>query len=238
MRALKWIRQLIVGSLIALLYSAPLLAQMETVPCKVLDPEVQLSYKGSCVEGLAEGQGVARGLEGAFYQGGFKAGLASGYGVKLYPNGDAYAGQWYQGYKHGEGMYEYGEQSPWRGDKYVGQWQLDQRHGQGSYSFYPTGEAFNAQWDQGQTDTEASPLLIRRQRTVEVLGPVIGQVGVQVCSVLTDGALPQRVAYGQVVNVQEDRIQVRVDTPAVLQYSTLALNPRWDLITEWTLCDQ
>src|SRR5690625_7119682 len=57
--------------------------------------------------------------------------------------------------------------------------------------------------------TEASPLMQRRQRSVEVLMPVIGRVGVQVCSTLTDGAGPERVAHGQVVAVHDERIQVR-----------------------------
>lgn len=217
-------------------WTAGVYADEPVMRCQVLDPELQRSYEGGCENGFAHGQGVAKGEHGAFYQGHFQAGAASGYGVKLYANGDAYAGQWHQGYRHGQGMYEYGEQSPWRGDKYVGQWQFDQRHGQGSYLFYPTAEAFTSEWDQGQAQSDASPLLIRRKRTAEVLIPVIGQVGAQVCSTLTDGASPQRVAQGQVVAALEDRIQVRVDTPAVLQHSTLTLNPRWDLITEWTRC--
>src|SRR5690625_8050735 len=72
--------------------------------------------------------------------------------------------------------------------------------------------------------TEASPLMQRRQRSVEVLMPVIGRVGVQVCSTLTDGAGPERVAHGQVVAVHDERIQVRVDTQAVLQHSDLQFN--------------
>lgn len=207
-----------------------------SMSCQVLDPELQLSYQGGCENGLAHGQGVARGEDGAFYQGGFQAGAASGYGVKLYANGDAYAGQWHQGYRHGQGMYEYGEQSPWRGDKYVGQWQFDQRHGQGSYLFYPTGEAFNTEWVQGQAQSPAPPMMIRRKRAAEALLPVLGQAGTKVCSTLTDGASPQRIAHGQVLNALEDRIQVRVDTPEVLEHSTLTLNPRWDVITIWTRC--
>lgn len=227
-----------VALIVALLGLCSIGATANAMSCQVLDPELQLEFDGDCVNGLAHGQGVARGEQGAFYQGGFEAGAASGYGVKLYANGDAYAGNWDQGYRHGQGMYEYGEQSPWRGDKYVGQWQLDQRQGQGSYLFYPTGESFTAQWNQGQTDTTATPLLIRRKRMAEALGPVIGQVGAQVCSTLTNGASPQRVAYGQVMAVVEDRIQVRVDTAEVLQASSLVLNPRWDLINEWTTCHQ
>jgi|GEM_PF-776388 len=211
-------------------------AEPTPIGCYVLDPELQLFYNGDCVDGKAQGQGVAMGLHGAFYQGGFDQGAAQGYGVKLYANGDAYAGQWDQGYRHGHGVYEYGELSPWRGDKYVGAWHRDQRHGPGSYLFAPTMEAFEAEWDQGDTDTPASPLLQRRQRTAEVLAPVIGQVGTQVCSTLTDGAGPDRVAHGQVVAVHEDRIQVHVDTLEVLQYSSLAFNPRWDPITTWGLC--
>lgn len=204
--------------------------------CVVQDPELQLSYSGDCVDGQAHGRGVATGLHGAFYQGHFVAGAADGYGVKLYANGDAYAGEWSAGYREGFGVYEYGERSPWRGDKYVGQWQRDQRHGQGTYLFYPTMEPFESEWDQGAPQAEASPLMQRRQRSVEALAPMIGQVGAQVCSTLTDGAGPERVAQGQVVAVHDDRIQVRVDTEAVLQHSELQYNPRWDLITTWRQC--
>lgn len=226
-----WLLLLVGGMLTSVAKSEP-----STLSCQVLDPELQLAYHGGCAQGLAQGEGVARGENGAFYQGHFQAGAASGYGVKLYANGDAYAGQWHQGYRHGQGMYEYGEQSPWRGDKYVGQWQLDQRHGSGSYLFYPTAEAFTSEWDQGQAQSPASPLLIRRKRTAEVLIPVLGQVGTRVCSTLTDGASPDQVAQGQVVASQEDRIQVWIETPTVLEHSTLTLNPRWDLITLWTRC--
>ncbi|MCC2597536.1 hypothetical protein LKR43_14455 [Pusillimonas sp. MFBS29] len=206
--------------------------------CKVLDPELQTSYEGDCLNGLAQGQGVARGANGAFYQGGFDAGAASGYGVKLYANGDAYAGEWLQGYRHGQGVYEYGEHSPWRGDKYVGQWDHDQRHGRGSYLVYPTGEAFTGDWNMGQTDTLASPMMVRRKRTFEALAPVLGQVGAELCSTLTDGASPRNIARGRVVAVQDERIQVLVETPEVLRRSALTVNPRWDVMTEWMVCAQ
>jgi len=215
---------------------APENKESKSTQCQVLDPALQRFYQGGCRQGKAHGQGVAYGADGALYQGQFKDGLASGYGVKLYANGDAYAGEWRQGYRHGYGVYEYGEQSPWRGDKYVGDWQWDQRHGQGTYYFYPTGEPFVAQWKQGKADTTATPLLIRRQRMAEVLGSIIGKKGTQVCSTLTDGASPDRVAQGQVIDWVEDRILVRVDSPEVLQYSALTHNPRWDIITQWRLC--
>lgn len=206
--------------------------------CRVLDAELQRSYEGGCVNGLAQGQGFARGADGASFQGEFQAGRKSGYGVKLYANGDAYAGDWRDDMRHGQGVYEFGERSPWRGDKYVGQWANDQRQGRGAFLPYPSGEPFYADWEQGSPTTLASPTLIRRKRAYDALAPVLGQVGKHICSITTDGASPQRVAYGQVVAVQGERIQVRVDTPEVLRHSTLVLNPRWDLMTDWMVCAQ
>lgn len=205
-------------------------------PCQVHDPELQLNYRGGCHNGLAHGEGVARGEYGAYYQGSFENGYKSGYGVKLYANGDAYAGDWKQDYRDGTGTYTYGEQSPWRGDHYTGQWARDARHGRGSYQFHPTGETFTADWNMGQTDAFASPLLIRRQRAAQALIPTLGQPGTPVCSTLTDGASPQRIARGTVTAVQDDRIQVHVATTDVLAHSQLSLNPRWDVITEWMIC--
>lgn len=226
----------------SLFWVTPILAE-KAIPakagevCKVLDPELQVQYVGSCIEGFAQGAGIARGLDGAFYQGHFTAGAKSGYGVKLYANGDAYAGNWLNDFRHGHGVYEFGERSPWRGDKYVGEWEQDQRHGQGTYLFYPTGESFKANWVEGQTDAFASPLLIRRQRTYEILAPALGQVGARVCSSLTAGASPELIAHGEVVAVEGERIQVLVHTKEVLDRSReLLLNPRWDLMTEWMVC--
>lgn len=206
--------------------------------CRVLDAELQQAYEGGCVNGLAQGQGFAKGADGVSYQGEFQAGRKSGYGVQLYANGDAYAGDWRDDMRHGQGVYEFGEGSPWRGDKYVGQWANGQRQGRGAFLPYPSGEPFYADWEQGVPTTLASPTLIRRKRAYEALAPVLGQVGKQVCSITTDGASPQRIAHGQVVAVQGERIQVRVDAPDVLRHSTLVLNPRWDLMTDWMICAQ
>lgn len=227
------LRHCLLGTLFVL---AGLPLSLQAEDCQVLDPELQHAYEGGCQDGLAHGQGRARGEGGAFYQGSFAHGAASGYGVKLYETGDAYAGQWHKGYRHGHGVYEYGERSPWRGDRYVGQWQWDQRHGEGTYYFHPTGEPFFTRWEEGRPLSTATPLLIRRQRAAEELIPVLGQPGTEVCSTLTDGATPERVAHGRVVDLQEDRIRVHIDTPEVLQYSSLAVNPRWDVITKWGLC--
>ena len=47
-------------------------AQMALSPCKVQDPELQGTYRGTCANGAAEGTGEAWGI--AYYRGEFKAG--------------------------------------------------------------------------------------------------------------------------------------------------------------------
>ena len=222
-----------------LLAWAPAHAHEDAAPvsCKVLDPELQQSYTGDCLNGWADGQGLARGAQGAWYRGGFKAGRKSGHGVKLYPNGDAYTGDWANDMRNGEGRYEYGPHSPWRGDAYQGGWRDDKRDGQGTYIFFPSGDRFTATWVANGTDTVGTATITRRKRVAEVLAPVLGKPGTHVCSVTTEGASPQRMAQGVVTDMLDDRLQVRLDSPAVLQHSTdPTLNPRWESITDWILC--
>ncbi len=205
--------------------------------CRVHDAELQLSYAGDCLDGWAHGQGIARGADGAWYRGGFEHGRKSGYGVKLYANGDGYAGDWLNGQREGQGRYEYGAHSPWRGDVYQGGWQADQRNGEGTYIFFPSGDRFTAHWVNGQTKDEGTTTVTRRKQAFEVLAPVLGHVGLAVCSVTTQGAGPQRVAHGRVVDVLSDRLLVHIDTADVLAHSPdPALNPRWEVLTEWMLC--
>lgn len=205
--------------------------------CRVLDPDLQLGYQGGCESGLAQGQGTARGAQGAWYRGGFQAGMKSGQGAKVYPNGDAYVGGWRDDRREGQGRYEFGPTSPWRGDVYQGGWQADQRQGRGTYIFFPSGDRFVGQWDNGATATEGTTTVTRRKQAFEVLAPVIGQVGVRVCSVMTQGAGPDHVARGQVVDVLSDRLLVRIDSADVLARSPdPALNPRWEVLTEWLPC--
>lgn len=208
-----------------------------TPPCQVQDPELQLDYVGACHNGRAHGQGVARGADGAWYRGHFEHGRKSGYGVKLYANGDGYAGEWHNDKRQGQGRYEYGAHSPWRGDVYQGGWQDDKYNGQGTYIFFPSGDRFTAQWTEGQTQDVGTTTVTRRKQALDVLAPVLGQPGVTVCSVITQGAGPGRIARGEVVDVLADRLLVRIDTDDVLARSPdPSLNPRWEVLTEWMLC--
>src|SRR5438067_5493981 len=97
--------------------------------CQVLDPELQGSYSGPCVNGLAEGKGVARGS--AEYEGEFKAGRKHGRGVKSWPSGDRYEGEFANDEKQGHGTYTWGR-GPWAGERYEGNYVDDKREGFGT----------------------------------------------------------------------------------------------------------
>lgn len=229
-------RYAIAASITWTLASATALAQGAQEQCKVLDPELQLSFEGDCVNGAAFGSGLARGKDGAWYEGQFLAGAKTGQGTKHYSTGDVYTGQWKRDQRHGYGTYVFGEDSPWRGDRYEGYWQHDQRHGRGTYIFYPGEDQFAAQWKNGGTETVGTTTLARRKLAYQAISTNLSQPETSVCSVTTDGASPRIIARGIVRNAVGDRLYVEIQTPEVLYFSKLKKNPRWDVMTEWTTC--
>lgn len=230
-------RVALAASLLWCAATGALAAPAHAAACRVLDPQLQAHYAGGCVDGLAQGEGLAQGAHGAWYRGHFSAGMKSGQGIKIYPNGDAYVGGWAKDEREGQGRYEYGQRSPWRGDVYQGGWHADQRSGAGTYVFYPSGDRFATHWIAGVPQSVATPTLTRRKQAMAVLGPAIGHKGAVVCSVTTQGASPERIARGVVTGVLGDRLQVRITTPDVLADSAdPSLNPRWEVLTDWLPC--
>jgi len=73
--------------------------------CKVLLEEISETYKGDCEGGLADGKGVAKGID--TYKGKFKKGLPDGEGKYTYKNGNVFTGNFKNGLKHGEGKFVY-----------------------------------------------------------------------------------------------------------------------------------
>ncbi|RLD65057.1 MAG: hypothetical protein DRI84_07600, partial [Bacteroidetes bacterium] len=73
--------------------------------CHVLNPAIQESYEGGCKNGLAHGEGLAKGVD--TYQGRFKKGLPDGYGTYNWANGAIYQGDWKKGKRSGRGSYSY-----------------------------------------------------------------------------------------------------------------------------------
>lgn len=91
----------------------------ENEACKVLLPEISESYQGACKNGLAHGNGIAKGLD--VYEGKFKKGLPHGEGKYTWSNGNFYDGSWKEGKRNGKGiMYNASEEQ-----KILGMWKND-----------------------------------------------------------------------------------------------------------------
>lgn len=89
--------------------------------CKVLKPEIATSYSGDCKKGLANGNGIAEGIDK--YEGRFKEGLPQGNGTYRYANGDIYEGDFKDGMRSGNGKFTFkflGKDST-----YLGMWKED-----------------------------------------------------------------------------------------------------------------
>ncbi|MEI6139166.1 MAG: hypothetical protein WCP85_07870 [Mariniphaga sp.] len=88
---------------IVLVFSQSNVFSQET--CKVLKPEISGKYIGDCKNGLADGKGLAEGIDK--YEGKFKKGLPNGQGTYTWSTGEVYKGSWFEGKKHGEGKFTF-----------------------------------------------------------------------------------------------------------------------------------
>jgi hypothetical protein len=89
--------------------------------CRVMKPEIAGIYQGECKKGLAQGKGIAQGIDR--YEGQFSKGLPSGTGTYKWANGVYYEGQWKNGFRDGEGKMVYRDSVVsgfWREDRYLG----------------------------------------------------------------------------------------------------------------------
>lgn len=116
--------------------------------CHVLNPAIQESYEGGCKNGLAHGEGLAKGVD--TYQGRFKKGLPDGYGTYNWANGTIYQGDWKKGKRSGRGTYSYSVDGRdtsiiglWKDDEYIGKEikhpQVTRSQNIDSYDFRITG---------------------------------------------------------------------------------------------------
>jgi len=88
--------------------------------CIVLKKELLGIYEGKCKNGLAHGQGIAKGKD--WYQGRFRKGLPDGYGKYVWMTGEIYEGFWKKGKMNGEGTYSF--KSNDRDSVYEGLWRM------------------------------------------------------------------------------------------------------------------
>lgn len=181
--------------------------------CRVIDPELQGQYTGPCVNGLAQGHGVAAGT--ARYTGDFVAGRKHGMGLKVWPNGDRYEGAFVDDLKQGQGAYRWGAGSAWAGQRYVGAYVADRREGLGTYE-WPDGRKLSGQW---QADLPSPLLAAQMQTTIRVYAEQMVRVsipGAKVCRSVPVGISEMDTITAIVLAAEGDRIRVRIERPGKL----------------------
>ena len=178
--------------------------------CRVLDPELAGFYRGGCKDGLAEGYGEAK--SSAEYRGDFHAGRKQGRGVKTWPSGDRYEGEFVADRKEGIGKYTWSSSGPAAGESYSGGYLNDRRNGYGVYQ-WPSGDRYAGQWADDAIVGMPTPAMIARARAITETLAVVAKPGVKVCRALLVGIAVHDWIRGEVIAVDADRIEVRIDDP-------------------------
>lgn len=212
--------------------------------CKILDPDLaQGTYHGGCKDGWADGYGeVVYEKSGGIssYRGDFLAGKKHGRGIKVMPNGDRYTGDFRDDYRDGQGVYVWGDKTPWAGDRYEGEYRRDLRHGRGVYQ-WNSGDRYEGAWE---NDLRMGPSVmeLRRAQAAEAVVRSV-KAGAMVCAEKRwDKVNTQRIR-GIVESVKDKMVQVRIVEVeggiASHQGATLTTGGLLvDEETHWQLCGQ
>lgn len=174
-------------------------------PCRVMDPELVGQYVGGCRDGLADGDGTAKGA--SVYQGQFKEGRKQGRGVKVLANGDHYEGEFKEDKRHGKGAYVWGPRSPWAGDRYEGSYRDDRRSGMGLY-LWVSGDRYEGMWQDDQR-LGLSVMETRRALAQRELEKSLS-VGAKACGAARVGIATMERMSGVVLEIAGGTIRVRV----------------------------
>jgi hypothetical protein len=209
----------------------------EAQACRVVDPELQGSYSGPCVNGLADGYGIASGA--AEYRGEFKAGLKHGKGEKRWPSGDRYEGGFLEDRKHGLGTYTWGR-GPWMGERYEGEYLHDLRDGYGVYR-WATGDVYAGPWEKDLITGPATPMMAARAKFEEEARAAVAKIGQKVCRQVPVGIAARDWLRGSVAQVSGDRVGVRIEDPGHSLHVIGGAEARrgaviWDVPQAWTPC--
>ena len=205
--------------------------------CRVLDPELQGSYTGPCVNGLAQGEGTATGT--ATYRGHFKAGMKDGQGVKTWPNGDRYEGSFVDDRKQGEGTYTWGR-GRWQGDHYRGEYEHDKRNGYGVYR-YANGDVYKGEWKDDVPIGAPTPMMLAQRRFRKESRTAVAKVGQKVCRPMQVGIGRREWIRGHVVALSGDKVGVKIDDAGHHGETVSGVEIRqgeiiWDAPYGWTPC--
>jgi hypothetical protein len=209
--------------------------------CTVLDPELQGSYEGGCVDGKAEGRGTAKGS--STYAGEFHQGRKHGRGVKTWARGDRYEGGFADDYMSGWGVYVWGAKSLFAGERYEGEFAKDKRNGFGLYT-WASGDSYAGPWKDDALSGHATPMMIARFRATNAHLEAMANPGVKLCHESTVGAglEKQTEAETQAVNSATRQVSVRVTkvsaTPVLVAGTPVAVgNVVWDDPLNWVPCN-
>jgi len=205
--------------------------------CRVVDPELQASHAGPCVNGLAEGFGYASGI--AEYRGGFRAGMKHGEGVKQWPNGDRYEGGFVNDRKQGVGRYAWGR-GQWEGERYEGAYLLDRRHGFGVYR-WPSGDVYAGPWSEDVATGAPTPMMQAQAKFEEEARRAVAREGQKVCRRMPVGIALGDWVRGTVAALAEGKVGVRIDEPGRQPHVIAGVEARkgdvvWDAPQAWTPC--
>jgi hypothetical protein len=93
--------------------------------CRVKSDKLSGSYEGKCTNGLADGKGLAIGVDK--YRGKFRDGYPHGKGTYTYADGSVYKGEFVMGRREGRGVYEqivdgkkHIKDGYWKDDTFIG----------------------------------------------------------------------------------------------------------------------
>lgn len=204
---------------------------VQAQPCKVLDPELQGIYSGPCVNGVAEGDGFAKGS--SEYRGSFKAGRKDGRGVKTWPNGDRYEGEFVADRKEGYGSYVWGK-GPWEGERYDGSFANDRREGYGIY-WWPNGDVYSGMWEGDKATGPGTEMMRARAKHASEARAAVAKRGQRVCREVAFGIGGRDWVRGEVVDVEGEYVGVRIE-----ESGRAGIYPRgdmvWDAAQSWTPC--
>jgi hypothetical protein len=209
--------------------------------CLVLDPELQGSYKGGCVDGKAEGRGTARGS--AEYAGEFHQGRKHGQGVKTWSWGDRYQGGFVDDFREGWGIYTWGARTLFAGDRYEGGFVKDRRNGYGVY-VWASGDSYAGPWKDDAVSGQATPMMIARFRATNASLEAMAEPGLKLCheSTLEAQSKARTEAETQSVSRSARQVSIKVtklgSTPVEVSGKRVAVGDVvWDDPLHWIPCN-